>query len=304
MKKINIIRTVCTTFLLTSLSYNVAFAENAKGMINVESVPIVDNISVSSEIVDIAVTDNTFDITNVVDGFYEVNYNGKVGFINTEFVNVTTESETIKNTISNDREVLENLFAVPNVSSLNVRSEATTEAAVLGKLSQGMSLEAVATLSSGWVEVLYNGQTGFLSNEFVDIKTEEEIPKMSDVRAEIVSYSKQFLGTPYVYGGTNLTSGVDCSGYVLSIFKNSGITLSRTSKSQINDGVRIDKSELQPGDLVFFSYYGGSGISHSGIYIGENKFIHAASGSANRVIITDLNEDYYVKNYYGAARVL
>ncbi len=304
MKKKNIIRTICATFLLTSMHCNFLYAADtdAEGIINLDSVPIVDSVGVSSKIVDVAVRDSVFQIKDTVDGFYEVNYNGKDGYINTEFVNVTKGVVTLEDNIN--REVVTDLFAVTNASTLNVRSKASTDAPVVDKVINGTSIEAVATLSDGWTEVLYNDETAYVSSEFVELMSEDEIPKLSNVRAEIVSYSQQFLGTPYVYGGTNLTSGVDCSGYVSSVFKNYGITLSRTSRSQINDGVRIDKSELQPGDLVFFSYYGGSGVSHSGIYIGENKFIHAASGSAKKVIITDLDEDYYVKNYYGATRVL
>ncbi len=305
MKKTNFVRTICATFVLASLSVSLVHAENMEGTINVDSVPIVNSVNVDSEIVDIAIIDNTFEIKDTVDGFYEINYNGKNGYINTEFVDITAGAEIIQEEIAVAQRVdVSDLFAVIDATTLNVRSGATTDSEILGKVGNGTALQAVATISDGWTEVLYNDNTAFVSSEFIELMTEDEIPKLSDIRSEIVTYSQQFLGTPYVYGGTNLTSGVDCSGYVSSVFKNSGISLSRTSSSQINDGVRISKSELQPGDLVFFSYYGGTGVSHSGIYIGDNKFIHAASGSARRVIITDLNEDYYVKNYYGATRVL
>lgn len=90
---------------------------------------------------------------------------------------------------------------------------------------------------------------------------------------QIVDYAVQFVGNPYVSGGTSLTNGADCSGFVQSVFKHFGISLPRTTYEQVETGTSISVSNLQPGDLVF--YY--PGITHVGIYIGNNQIVHAAN---------------------------
>ena len=85
---------------------------------------------------------------------------------------------------------------------------------------------------------------------------------------DIVNYAKSFLGVPYVFGGTS-PSGFDCSGFVQYVYKHFGINISRTTKTQINDGVEVGKNELQPGDLVF------TNDSHVTLYIGNKQLIHA-----------------------------
>ena len=93
---------------------------------------------------------------------------------------------------------------------------------------------------------------------------------------KLVEYAKQFVGNPYVWGGTSLTKGADCSGFVLSVFKKYGITLSHSSRAQANEGTKISASELKPGDLVFYGN-GKGNINHVAIYIGGGQVIHASS---------------------------
>ncbi len=108
-------------------------------------------------------------------------------------------------------------------------------------------------------------------------------------------------GTPYSYGATGPRS-FDCSGFVQYVYKANGITLPRIACDQANVGTTISKSDLMPGDLVFFGYYGSSSIHHVGIYLGNNQFIHASSGSG-RVITSSLSSSYYASNYKWAKRV-
>ena len=98
---------------------------------------------------------------------------------------------------------------------------------------------------------------------------------MSDVRVDLVSYACQFVGNPYVWGGTSLTKGADCSGFVLSVFANYGVSLPHSSVAQSNSGTKISSSEAQPGDLFF--YGNGSRINHVAIYIGNGQVVHASS---------------------------
>lgn len=119
------------------------------------------------------------------------------------------------------------------------------------------------------------------------------------VSKRILSTALQYVGTPYVFGGST-PSGFDCSGYVQYVYASVGISIPRTADVQFNVGKPIDKKDIAPGDMVFFSTY-EPGPSHVGIYIGDGNFIHASSTGC--VKITPLNKQYYVERYLGARRV-
>ena len=108
----------------------------------------------------------------------------------------------------------------------------------------------------------------------------------SSTGAAIASYACQFVGNPYVYGGTSLTGGADCSGFVMSVCANFGISLPHNAAAQSGCGTPVDASSLAPGDLVFYS--DGSGISHVAIYIGNGSIVHAAN-SASGICYGNLN---------------
>lgn len=109
---------------------------------------------------------------------------------------------------------------------------------------------------------------------------------VSATRTAIVAYAKQFLGNPYVYGGTSLTNGADCSGFTQSVFAHFGITIGRSSRDQAAKGKEISMSAIQPGDLLF--YASGSYINHVAIYIGDGKIIHSSNPTTG-ITITKYN---------------
>lgn len=109
---------------------------------------------------------------------------------------------------------------------------------------------------------------------------------VSATRTAIVAYAKQFLGNPYVYGGTSLTNGADCSGFTQSVFAHFGITTERSSRDQAAKGKEISMSAIQPGDLLF--YASGSYINHVAIYIGDGKIIHSSNPTTG-ITITKYN---------------
>lgn len=116
----------------------------------------------------------------------------------------------------------------------------------------------------------------------------------------ILAYAQQYLGTPYVWGGTSAPPGFDCSGFVQHVFGHFGIALDRVSQDQFTEGVSVSRSDLKPGDLVFFSTY-ARGASHVGIYVGNNTMIDSSSYG---VAYDDLGNSYWSARYLGARRVI
>ncbi len=175
--------------------------------------------------------------------------------------------------------------AISNGDGLNVRDGASMDSAVLTQVPKGEELEYVETVGD-WVKVLIDDEEAYISAEYVTVEekldtaiTMSELlygQGVSDVRVELVEYAKQFLGNPYVYGGSSLTKGTDCSGFTMSVYKKFGIKLSHHAASQAKEGTKISVSELQPGDLVFYSNSKGN-INHVALYIGGGKVIHASS---------------------------
>jgi cell wall-associated NlpC family hydrolase len=132
-------------------------------------------------------------------------------------------------------------------------------------------------------------------------KAMPEVSRGSNVIGRrVVANSMQYLGVPYVFGGTT-PSGFDCSGYVRYVFANAGIYLPRTADAQYQCGYAVSTSELVPGDLVFFSTY-EAGPSHVGIYLGDGNFINASSSRG--VSIASLYSSYWGSCYIGARRVM
>ena len=126
-------------------------------------------------------------------------------------------------------------------------------------------------------------------------KSSSSSKKSETTGEDIVAYAKKFLGYKYVYGASGPNS-FDCSGFTSYVYKHFGYSLNRTSGGQRSNGSGVSKSDLEPGDILCFS-------GHVGIYIGGNKFIHAANPSKG-VIISSLSESYYVKTYITARRIL
>lgn len=127
-----------------------------------------------------------------------------------------------------------------------------------------------------------------------------EITPTSAVMNQIIENSYNFLGDSYVYGAEG-PSYFDCSGFVKYMFSSYGYNLPRTTYEQVNEGIHVDKSNLQPGDLVFFSS-NNKYPTHVGIYVGDNNFIHASSGKGC-VTISSLSNPYYADNYWTARRI-
>ena len=167
---------------------------------------------------------------------------------------------------------------------LNVREYPSTDAPIITQVATGELLEYVCT-SGDWVGVLLDDETVFVSAEYVEITQELDTALtmtevlygegVSDIRASICNFALQYVGNPYVWGGVSLTRGADCSGFVLSVFKNFGVSLPHSSVVQATRGTKISLAEAKPGDLVF--YGNGKRINHVAIYLGGGMIVHASN---------------------------
>jgi len=211
-------------------------------------------------------------------------------------------------------------FATVNAgnSSLRVRQGPGTNYGILGNIYNGNSF-AITGKTNGWYQISYNGRTGYVSADYVLVKSLAELQTPapatpapvtastpvssgnSSLAQQIVSYALQYKGYPYVYG-TAGPNTFDCSGFTSYVFAHFGYTLHRSSKDQILDGRAVSKSQLQPADLLLFSS-NGTRVTHAGLYIGDGKFIHAST-STTGVIISDLNSTYYTNHYFAARRII
>lgn len=204
---------------------------------------------------------------------------GKVeGYCSTEFLYMGEEA------IAKGKEVA-SMIAVVNTQTLKVREEPNTDSITITLIPQDEELEVVEVMENGWIKFLLDDEEAYVSGEYVDV--EERLEKavtltellygqgVSNVRVDLVQFAKQYVGNPYVWGGTSLTNGADCSGFTMSIYKKYGVSLPHHAASQAQLGTKVSLNEAQPGDLVFYAKNGR--INHVAIYIGSGQVIHASS---------------------------
>lgn len=230
---------------------------------------------------------------------------------------------------------VEKIYAIADVNSwLHVREGKGTNQKIVGILPKGSLCYILADADSDWVYVESGDVRGFVCARYllrgeeaekeVNRWQEESFPmaemwvkpwnnkaytytyattrtllSSDEARGEVLQYAKKFLGNPYVWGGTSLTNGCDCSGFAQQIFTNFGYTLPRTSRQQAKAGTRIPVQEAKPGDLLFYQRESGF-IYHVMIYLGDGKVIHAGS-EATGILISDFN---YEKSTEFAVRVI
>jgi len=177
-------------------------------------------------------------------------------------------------------------YAKVDADALKVRLEPSTDASVYTQVAQGEKLEYVQTLENGWVEVLLDDESVYVSGDYVTIEEALDTAVtmsqllygagVSDVRVSICEYAKQFVGNRYVYGGSSLTNGTDCSGFTMRVFEKFGISLPHSSVAQAGMGTKISASDAKPGDLFFYGSSSGR-INHVALYIGGGQVVHASS---------------------------
>jgi len=123
------------------------------------------------------------------------------------------------------------------------------------------------------------------------------------IRDDLARTAQSFIGIPYQWGSSSPGDGLDCSGLVLAVYQLNGLNVPRTSREQYSGGTHVHRRHLEKGDLVFFSTSGSGHVSHVGIYIGENFFIHAP-GTGKTICTESLSSDYFRERFVGACTYL
>ena len=233
--------------------------------------------STDSEVVGILTNHNACELLEDAGDWYKVTSGNVTGYVSKQYLVTGAEAEAIA-----QQEI--KTVATVNTETLNVRAEKSTEAAVLSQVGNSEAF-TVNSIADGWVEISVDDSVGYISQDYVTVaqalptaKTIEQVKYgdgVSDVRASVVSYALQFVGNRYVWGGTSLEKGVDCSGFTMRILGKYGISLPHSSKAQPSYGTKISASEAKPGDLFF--YGSGRSISHVAIYIGNGQIVHASN---------------------------
>ena len=243
--------------------------------------------------------------------WYKVIYNLKEGYMHSSYLNAAT------------KENVELGYGRVDGSSVNVRSGPGTGYSAIAVAAKNEKVYIIG-INNQWFKVICGSKIGYIRSDYVALT---EIPYENAASANkplffvggkstgvtpsaaalngttasadaIIATAKKYIGVPYLWGGMT-PAGFDCSGYVQFVFAAHGVKLPRTASQQYSSGTSVSKANLKKGDLVFF---GTGSITHVGIYVGDNQFIH--SSTSKGVIITSLSNSYWAARYYGARRVL
>ncbi len=269
----------------------------------------------------------TLTVTKIVNEWAYIKSEDKTGWIRLDAIKTNNPQNNNKN--DNKQESAKkqeelNKTAYIASSGINFREEPNTDSKVLKVFAENAKITILAEQGE-WYKIKHNDQVGYVvktyvsekkvsSRSSVDRNTEnktttqtkketENTPTQntnSSKGQEVANYAKQFVGCKYVYGGSS-PKGFDCSGLTMYVYKKFGVSLSHSATAQSKVGTKVSRSNLQPGDLVFFSdYRTKKGIGHVGIYIGNNKFVHASTERTG--VITSSLSGSHSSRYVTATR--
>lgn len=255
---------------------NIAMSVIGEGNLNIR-----DSASTEGSIVGKMTNHNACEILGVEGDWTQIESGKVTGYVKSEYIVTGDEALAIA-----EEEIKTVATVEAGTTTLNVRSEASTDSSILSLVGDGEDLVvSQENDGSGWIQVEVDDEYGYVSADYVAVskklptaKTITEIKYgdgVSDVRVALVQNALQYVGNRYVWGGTSLTNGVDCSGFTMQIMAQYGIYLPHSSRAQPAYGTKISSSEAQPGDLFF--YGSGKSINHVAIYIGNGQIVHASN---------------------------
>lgn len=269
--------------------------------VNVRSLP-----SEEGEILGKLYNESAGTIEEDADGWFKITSGNVTGYVKSDYVVTGDAAEELAEQVGKR-------VATVATETLRVRSEASTDASILGLIGEEEEL-TVTDETEDWVQVSIEEGDGWVSKEFVDLRTdfvqaeskEEEKARLEKEEAAkeegkrkaaaaaaktgasqdavlgngsgsgsgnaVVSYASQFVGNPYVYGGTSLTNGTDCSGFVMGVYAHFGVGLPHSSSAMRSMGYGVSLADAQPGDIICYS-------GHVGIYCGNNTIVHASTAA-------------------------
>ena len=241
------------------------------------------------------------EILETLDGWYKIQSGPIVGYISAD-PQYTATGQEAKDIAMQEA----TLKAVIKTDVLNVRTEPTVDAKIWTQIVKDERYSVVEQLD-GWVQIDLdsvdeedgseadkafistrdnNVEVRYALNEAIKFSPAEEAANAAaSRRSQVVNYALQFVGNPYVWGGTSLTNGVDCSGFTMQVMKKFGVSLPHYSGSQAKMGKKVTSATMKPGDLIFYAGSGGK-INHVALYIGNGQVVHAASRKSGIKIST------------------
>ena len=272
-------------------------------------------------------------VVDVTCNWIYVSVNGKTGWIRKELL-TKTKDKNENNNKDNDKKTEENNLnktGYITTDGINFREKADTDSKVLKTFATNAKV-TILKEEGNWYKIKHNDKEGYVLKTYVSEKKVAEVTSRSSARreetsttqveekkqeetktetttketsskgSEVVAMAKKYLGSRYVYGGSS-PSGFDCSGFTMYIYKQFGVSLPHSATAQSSKGTKVEKKDLQPGDIVFFTdYKTGKGIGHCGIYVGGGSFIHASTEKTG-VITSSIYSGSHVKRYVKAVRI-
>lgn len=274
---------VSNDYVLTGKAMEQFAKQNVKrkdAVVTTEVLNVREKKSTKAKVLGKATKGDTFEVAEQAKKWTKIKYNKKNGYLSNDYIDINYRFDTATPLETSDSDVTisdNNTDAVGSNEPDNSTTDTTEQ--------NGQSSNT--DISSGSTEQEIDDDN---NNNFIDVDAEE-------LRREIVDYALQFVGNPYVYGGTSLTEGADCSGFIQSVYSKFGIKLNRVSADQALNGREVSLDEIQPGDLIFYVSRGSSRISHVSLYIGNNQVVHALNQSKG-ICVSNMyyNTPYTVRN--------
>jgi cell wall-associated NlpC family hydrolase len=258
-------------------------AGNRLATVTTTTLKVREKASTDSTVVTLVPIDDELKVLKEKDGWVKVSIDDDTkGYVSADYVNVWTEYEEAVSIEEEQERLADEAAAREAEERAQNSSNSSSSSSRNSSSSSSSSKSSSSNTSSSSNSSSSNNSSGSSNN--------------SSLRSQIVNYALQFEGNPYVWGGTSLTNGADCSGFTQSVLEHFGIYIPRTSRTQANSGRKVSIDNLQPGDLVFYAKNGT--INHVALYIGNGNVISASSPSTGiRITNYDYRQPYRARTY-------